>query len=217
VTEQVILLHGLGRTCNSLARLRRGLEKAGFAVQCWPYPSRRRRLGDHIAALRQWLSQQHFTGPVHFAGHSLGGVIIRGALAEAPPVAVGRLVFIASPNQGAGVATRYGNWPLSRLIFGLPLQDVMENSRALQSLGVPDADIGIIAGDKKFHPVNPISYFNLLQRDNIVHDGTVELANTGVASARDAIVVPAHHTFICNHETVIQQTAHFMLHGRFEN
>ncbi len=213
--EQVVLVHGLGRFCTSMARLRRGLEKSGFQAQCWSYPSRRHRLAGHLQAFRRWLAAQAFEAPVHFVGHSLGGIVIRGALAAAPPVDVGRIVMIASPNQGAGVASRYGRWPLSRLVFGRPLQDLSERSPALSHLGVPDADIGIIAGLQKFHPFNPISYLNLGPGSGGEHDGTVELANTRLEGAKDSIVVDAHHTFICNHARVIAQTGQFLQHGRF--
>lgn len=214
--QQVVLLHGLGRSCASLARLQAGLEEMGLAAHCWSYPSRRRRLAGHIEAFRAWLEEQKFEEPVHFVGHSLGGIIIRGALAHDPPVAVGRIVMIATPNQGAGVVSRFGGWPFSRTIFGLPLQDLGENSPALKNLGVPEAEIGIIAGLRHFHPLNLISYVNLVHRAGHAHDGTVELANTRLDGAADSIAIDAHHTFICDHDEVITQTGAFLRHGRFE-
>jgi hypothetical protein len=148
-------------------------------------------------------------------GHSLGGIIIRGALADTPPVAIGRIVMIASPNQGAGVVSRFGRWPFSRAIFGLPLQDLGEKSPALMSLGVPEAEIGIIAGLRHFHPLNAISYVNLFHRAGHQHDGTVELANTQLEGATDSIAIDAHHTFICDHDEVIAQTGAFLRNGQF--
>ncbi|MBT3369718.1 MAG: alpha/beta fold hydrolase [Rhodospirillaceae bacterium] len=215
MSDQVVLLHGLGRSCASVARLQSGLEEMGFAALCWSYPSRRRRLAGHIEAFREWLRRQAFAGPVHFVGHSLGGIIIRGALADTPPVAIGRIVMIASPNQGAGVVSRFGRWPFSRAIFGLPLQDLGEKSPALMSLGVPEAEIGIIAGLRHFHPLNAISYVNLFHRAGHQHDGTVELANTQLEGATDSIAIDAHHTFICDHDEVIAQTGAFLRNGQF--
>jgi triacylglycerol lipase len=216
-TESVVLLHGLGRSSASMARLQRGLEALGFTVQCWSYPSRQHRLAGHVDAFRGWLVKQDFTGPVHFVGHSLGGIIIRGALADNPPVAVGRIVMIATPNQGAGVVSKFGTWPLSRLIFGQPLEDLAEDSLALKNLGVPDAEIGIIAGDRHFHFFNPISWVNLFHRAGHEHDGTVELANTRLQGAKDNLVIDAHHTFICDDAEVIRQTGTFLTGGRFDH
>ena len=215
--ETVVLLHGLGRRSASMAHLKRGLEDQGFEAVSWGYPSRSRRLAGHIDALRTWLKEQTFDGPVHFVGHSLGGIVIRGALAEDPPVTVGRIVMIAVPNQGAGIVSHFGNWPLSRLFFGLPLEDLAENSPALQALGVPDADIGIIAGVQHFHPVNPVSWVNLFQRPGEEHDGTVELANTRLDEAKDSLVIDAHHTFICDDKDVIDQTGLFLREGVFRH
>ena len=215
--ESVVLLHGLGRTCASMASLKRGLEGQGFDVQCWSYPSRRRRLAGHISEFRDWLGEQMFEGPVHFVGHSLGGIIIRGALATSPPVQVGRIVMIATPNQGAGVVSHFGGWPLSRLVFGLPLEDLAEDSPALKALGVPDAEIGIIAGVQHFHLINPISWVNLFHRAGHEHDGTVELENTRLDGAKDSLVIDAHHTFICDDKDVIAQTGNFLRDGMFDH
>ncbi len=215
MTQQVVLVHGLGRGWASMAQLGRGLEAAGFRVAYWDYPSRMHRLADHVEAFRAWLRAQNFTGPVHFVGHSLGGIVIRGALADAPPVALGRIVLIAVPNQGAGVVSSFGALPFSRFIFGLPLEDLAEGSPALRALGVPDAEIGIIAGVQHFHPFNPISYVNLFHRHGHAHDGTVELANTRLEGAKEDVVIDAHHTFICDHAEVIAQTTGFLQNGVF--
>ncbi len=213
--EPVVLLHGLWRTCRSLARLQRELESRRYDCQCWRYASRRMRLAGHVAAFRDWLSAQNFEGPVHFVGHSMGGLIIRGALAVEPPVTIGRIVLIAVPNRGAGIAARVGAWPLSQEIFGLPLQDLRENSPFLRDLGVPAAEIGVISGLRRFHPLNPSSYLNMIHSQERGHDGTIELANTYLDGAADSIAIDANHTFICDHEEVIQQTAAFLENGEF--
>ncbi len=215
MTRQVVLVHGLGRSWASMSLLGRDLEAAGYGVAYWDYPSRSRTLAEHVEAFRAWLTERNFEGHVHFVGHSLGGIIIRGALSDGPPVQLGRIVLIAVPNQGAGVVSSFGALPFSRFVFGLPLEDLAEGSAALQALGVPDAEIGIIAGVQHFHPFNPISYINLFHRHGHEHDGTVELANTRLEGAKDNVVIDAHHTFICDHGEVIAQTAEFLENGVF--
>jgi triacylglycerol lipase len=213
--EHVVLVHGLGRRAGSMGRLKRGLENQGYTVQIWSYPSRQHRLKDHVKAFREWLAERAYDDPVHFVGHSLGGLIIRGALATDPPVSVGRIVMIASPNQGAGVVSKYGDQPFSRMIFGRPLEDLAEDSEAIKDLGVPDAEIGNIAGIQSFHPFNPVSWLNLFHYAGHEHDGTVELANTYLEEAVDHIAIDAHHTFICDHPDVIEQTWYFLKSGNF--
>lgn len=221
MADHVVLVHGLARRSASMNRLRRALKQAGFRVHSWAYPSRRHRLQGHVDAFGQWLTDQAFEGPVHFVGHSLGGLIIRGALAANPPVTTGRIVMIATPNQGAGVVSTYGNRALARFIFGLPLHDLAVKSGSLRKLGVPKAEIGIIAGVRPFHPFNPVSWVNLFHYAGHEHDGTVELHNTHLKEATDSIAIDAHHTFMCNHPMVIEQTLYlfptavFVIEGRF--
>jgi hypothetical protein len=78
-----------------------------------------------------------------------------------------------------------------------------KGSTALAYLGAPGAKISIIAGIGGFHPLNSISYLNLFHRAGEAHDGTVELANTGLDEAKHSIVIEARHTFICDHDEVI--------------
>ncbi len=213
--EHVILLHGLGRRSTSLSGLRKGLEKAGFAPEYWPYPSRRRRLDAHIDSFRNWLLGKNFEHPVHFAGHSLGGLIIRGALSKEVPFQLGRIVLIATPNQGAGVVSRFEHSRLPHLIFGEPLQDLSESALQKKGLGIPETDIGVIAGLQRFHPLNPMSYVNNLHYRGMEHDGTVALANTKLRGSTDNISINAHHTFISNHPMTIEQTIYFLKNGKF--
>lgn len=213
--EHVILLHGLGRRSASLSGLRRGLDTAGFETEYWPYPSRRRRLDGHIEAFRTWLSDRKFDGPVHFVGHSLGGLIIRGAVSGEVPFELGRIVLIATPNQGAGVVSRYEHHRLPHLVFGEPLQDLSEAALSNRGLGVPETEIGVIAGLQRFHPLNPMSYINSFHYRGVEHDGTVALANTELTGATDSIAINAHHTFISNHPETVAQTIYFFKNGKF--
>ena len=123
---------------------------------------------------------------MHFVGHILGSAVI-----------------ITTPKQCTGVVSRFGRWPVSQAIFGLPLEDLAEGSTALAYLGAPGAEIGIIAGIGGFHPLNFISYLNLFHRAGEAHHGTAELANTRLDEAKHSIVIEAQHTFIGDHDEVI--------------
>ena len=215
--QRVIFVHGLGRRCSSMARLQREFDLAGYETICWSYQSRSHRLLSHIKHFSAWLESQNFDGKPHFIGHSLGGLIIRGALANFSRCNMGRIVLIATPNFGAGIVSKMGKLFLSRLCFGLPLLDLEENSNILSKLDVPDAEIGIIAGSRRFHPLNPISYINFFRLGKQQHDGTVELKNTKLAAANDFILLDAHHTFICNHSETATQCCSFVRTGTFQH
>jgi hypothetical protein len=157
---------------------------------------------------------------VHFVGHSLGALIARGALAgrEANlPFTLGRMVMIGAPNTGAGLLDKFGHRLSTRLVLGKPVRDLHGASGALETLGVPDTEIGVIAGTRRLHLFNPISWINLHFGADEPHDGTVEVARTRLPGMTDFITIDAHHTFICDHPLVIRQTITFLRTGRFEH
>jgi len=216
--DLVVLVHGLGRSGRSLARLERAVRGAGFRTFVWDDPSRRRPLGELAARLRDGIAGLGESGTVHFAAHSLGGLLIRGALAEPAPVQAGRIVMIATPNRGVHVGGGGAGLRLAELIYGRPVVELAGPARDLPGLGVPKAEIGVIAGTKRFHPVNPTSYINALwRRGSAHHDGTVEVDRTRLAGMRDFVLVDAHHTFICDDPEAIRQAIAFLRTGAFDH
>ncbi len=213
---RVILLHGLGRTALSLARLERAVAGAGYRVQAWRYPSRRHAIAELVAQFRRQLSGWAAAGgPVHFVGHSLGAILIRAGLIDPPPFPLGRIVMIAPPNNGVRLVRTFRNWPQLAALYGRPARELASGARWLRELGAPAAEIGVIAGDRRFHPLNPTSYLNALSGNRHAHDGTVEVASARLAAMADFLVVRANHTFICNHPEVIRETVHFLNSGKF--
>src|SRR5688500_6586055 len=76
--ETVVVLHGLARSSDSMSRMDRVLEAAGYHVCNISYPSRKHSIevltSDFVApAVRVCRSNE--TETVHFVTHSLGGII----------------------------------------------------------------------------------------------------------------------------------------------
>lgn len=214
----VMLLHGLGRTYRSMRVLESAIERAGHRVLNWDYPGRRHGLDELIAMLRQTLGEiVAGDRPVHFVTHSLGGILVRGALRPPLPVTPGRIVMIAPPNHGVRITGGLGRSWLLRRLYGRPILDVAGEAPDLDRLGTPPGEIGIIAGVRRFHPFNPTSYFNAFVQAGTHHDGTVELERTKLAGMADFIVVEAHHTFICTAPEVARQTLEFLERGAFDH
>ncbi len=218
--QRVVLLHGLSRTRRSLARLEAALREAGYEVINWDYPSRRHSIAELVVLFRalcdDLAKQPKLT---HFVGHSLGGLIIRAGLAGwQPGFALGRLVLVASPNRGAGIITRL---TATRLLadlprlFGRPALELGRDAAWLGSIGMPAADIGVIAGTRGFHPLNPASWLNTLLAGEVAHDGTVELDSAMLPGMTDFLSVDVAHTFICDDERVIAAVRRFLEAGRF--
>jgi pimeloyl-ACP methyl ester carboxylesterase len=217
--ERVVLLHGLSRTRRSLARLEAALCDAGYDVLNWDYPSRHHSVAQLVALFRE-LCFELARNPkrTHFIGHSLGGLIIRAGLLEPVGFPLGRLVLIASPNRGVGIVRRFEEVPLLAdlpRLFGQPALELGRDAGWLRDLGVPAAEVGVIAGTRGFHPLNPSSWFNTLLGNTQPHDGTVELDSAMLPGMRDFLSLDVAHTFICDDERVIAAALRFLREGRF--
>ena len=108
---RVLLVHGLGRTPASLALLHRALRRAGHAPASFAYyafaqsyEGIRRRL---VAQLQTWAAAPD---PVALIGHSLGGLLLRHALADVPTLPVHHLIMLGTPNRPPRRAVRAIRW-----------------------------------------------------------------------------------------------------------
>lgn len=218
--EKVILLHGLWRTRRSLRRLAGALAAQGYDVETWSYPSHGHGAAELVRQVHERMHSLRGLPRVHFVGHSLGAILIRGALARPVEFGIGRVVMLAPPNRGAGIigrlrTRRWARWMMRGL--GPAVGDLAPGSSFLAGLGVPAADIGIIAGTRARHPINPSAWANRWLGATDGHDGTVELESTPLPGMRDFIALPAHHTWICDDREAIRQTAFFIGHGHFDH
>lgn len=92
----VLLLHGIGRTPRSLARLERALQRAGFSTRNLAYPWRRLpipALADDVAARLTGLAETRLS----VVTHSMGGLVAAHLLAKRAPECIGRVVMLAPP------------------------------------------------------------------------------------------------------------------------
>lgn len=211
--EPVVLLHGLARTPRSMRRLAKGLAAAGYDPILIGYPSRKLSIAELVAYLRPKL-QAMSGGPIHFVGHSLGGILLRALLAEPLPFTVGRFVMLAPPNRGAYVVTRLGRYGILRYLASRPTAELFRDAPWLADWPVPACEIGVIAGSRGLHPLAPVSWANSVLNPH-AHDGTVEIDSTHLPGMRDHVTIPANHTFICDHPEALRQTLQFLGTGHF--
>lgn len=209
--ECVVLLHGLGRSSWSMELLAARLEDAGFAVIVPGYASRAapiETLAQVVGEARERCREQGHS-PVHFVGHSLGGILVRVWLQQGVPADVGRLVMLAPPNGGSEIADRARDAWWYRRATGVAGQELGTAPGSLPNRLAPlPIDIGIIAGTVSFEP-----WFSAWLPGP--DDGKVAVARTRLAGMRDFLTVAHGHTFIMNGRDVARQTIAFLRAGRF--
>lgn len=200
--EIIVLIHGLMRSSMSMSSLKSFLEKHGYQVYSYSYPSAKYTIHDHGIYLNQFIENLLVENPgvkIHFITHSLGGIIIREALSKLTQSKlknIGYLIMLAPPNQGSFLAK------LSVKIFPIlafaikPLAELSSDQGAyVHRVPVPNIKIGIIAG--RFDAKVPPSAVRL--------KGQI-----------DTIVINATHTFIMNHSKTRQSIINYLEKGTFE-
>jgi pimeloyl-ACP methyl ester carboxylesterase len=216
--KAVVLLHGLGDTRLSMARLGKHLERhGGYTVFNVVYPSTRGSVADHARSLANVIHHLEGIEEIHLVGLSLGNIVIRHYLADHTDEATGRrpdprikrFVMLGPPNHGSIAATDFGKSRLFNRVLGEPGQELGRHWTWLESsLAVPQCPFGIIAGGLD----NEAGFNPLLPGDD---DGVVTVASTRLAGASDFIVVPVLHPLLPTDPKVMQYTLSFLQHGYF--
>ncbi|MCE5272062.1 alpha/beta fold hydrolase [bacterium] len=209
---RVALLHGLGRSRRSMRLLARRLERSGFETRLIGYPSRRLSLEELAARVRlEMLSlTPQDSAPLHAVTHSLGGIILRHIMRDAPLPGFGRAVLLAPPNSGSQMADRLAAFRLARGLWGPVLsQLVTDPQRGPQRLGPAAFGPGVIAGSLSLTPM----FSPLFGGPN---DGLVTVESAKVEGMADFLVLPLAHAFIMRNREVAHQCAYFLSHGSFD-
>lgn len=188
---RVLLVHGLGRTPASLILLHRALRRAGHAPASFSYyafaesyDGIRRRL---VARLQGWAATPE---PVALIGHSLGGLLLRHALADAPALQVHHLIMLGTPNRPPRRAASAIRW-LPFRVFARSCGALLASEGAYAGIPVPRVPYTLIAGT---------AGYRLLGRPfrGEPHDGFVAVGETLIRDADRPVLLPVDHTFMMN-------------------
>ena len=207
----VVLLHGLARRHESMARMATALQRANFATWSQNYPSRQLGIADAAALVADRLAPYASGRPLYAVTHSLGGLLVRHM--RDPRLNWQRIVMLAPPNNGSERARIMANNPLLRWFYG-PAGDELAAPRG--TWPAPPAPFAIIAGTRRLAVSNPISWTSMRRfAAGVSHDGTVAVDETRLPDAADFLTVDATHTWIMNEPAVHAAVISFFRTGRF--
>jgi pimeloyl-ACP methyl ester carboxylesterase len=202
----VVVLHGLWMPGFDTRLICRRVAAAGFATHAFRYRSVRRGLEENAARLHEFASRLP-NETVHFVGHSLGGVLILCMLARYDFTRAGRVVCLGSPLAGSGTAAVLRRWPGGRAVLGKSICELLDCG------GLPPwsgrCEVGVIAGDL---PLGAGRFVHVFDGPN---DGTVAVAETRLAGARDHVVLPVSHFALLWSGAAHRQIIAFLRDGRF--
>ena len=208
--EAVVLVHGLGRSPASMMILAQRMEWAGYGVVVVGYDSLNDDFAAQMSTVRSAVERCCMRSPrIHFVGHSLGGLVLRGYLAETPPERLGRVVLLAPPNQGSLLADWLADFEMGRQALG-PVGSALGTDSAdiPARLPPPRYDVGVVAGNRSIQPIGTLAIPG-------PDDGVVSVEQKRLEGV-PMIVVPSSHTFIMNRRRTAQAVMRFLETGGFE-
>ena len=213
-SEAVIILHGLARSERSMGSLSKYLEGEGYIVRNVGYRSTSASIENlSRQSLLPVIRELQALSPdkIHFVGHSMGGILSRYFLAHHSLPNIGRVVTLGTPHQGSELVDKLGSIKPFQWINGPAGNQLGTHADSfVNTLPVPDYEIGCIAGTRSYNPV----YSALIEGDD---DGKVSVARAQLPSQKDFIALPLSHTFMMNSPILQQQVNHFLRTGTFQH
>jgi pimeloyl-ACP methyl ester carboxylesterase len=204
----VILVHGLWMNGLELGVLGHHLRRDhGFEVHTYSYPTLHGDAATACAGLADFAARAGRGGPVHFVGHSLGGVLLHRMLHECGSDFEGSAVVLGSPLNGSRAAAGAARFGMLRPLLGpLVLGEIA--GPKLRDWRRPQA-LGSIAGSLR---VGTGQWFAHFDEDN---DGTVAVSETRIPGLADHLVLPHSHIGMLFSTEVAGQVAHFLREAQF--
>lgn len=207
--EAVVLVHGLGRSPSSMLILGQRLRWAGYRVTIAEYPSLTAPFAEHLDTMRAIVEECcSMASRVHFVGHSLGALVIRGYLVEHRPDSLGRVVLLAPPNRGSLFVDWLDEMQLASEMLG-PVGSALgtDTTDLPANLPHPDYEVGIIAGNRSTQPIGPPAIPG-------PDDGIVSIEQARIGDV-PMLVLPRSHAFIANSRHTANAVIRFLRTGGF--
>lgn len=205
-SEAVVLVHGLWMSGWALGWLGQRLAAQGYRPHAFSYASMRMSLEANARALARFIETID-ADVLHLVGHSMGGLVVYRALAEAGDPRPGRVVLLGSPFLDSLAGRRFGAYAVGHFLLGKSMREWLEQPASEWAL---TRQVGVIAGSL------PLGLGHLVAPDlPQPNDGVVAVEETRAPGIADHIVLPVCHTAMIFSPGVSEQVAAFLRGGRF--
>jgi hypothetical protein len=213
----VVYVHGLWLNGWESVLLRRRLSRQlACRTRSFAYSSGAADMATNARALAAFLAGIR-ADTLHLVGHSMGGLVIlelfdgvspQGeGLDGGPTLPPGRIVLLGAPVRGSQAARNLARLPFGNRLLGLTGSKALPTPRERRWSGV--RDLGVIAGDL------PIGFGRLVGPFGEPNDGTVLLAETHLAGAKQHLTLHTSHSAMVYSADAARQTAAFLRDGCF--
>lgn len=209
--EQVILLHGYGRSARAMRAMEQRFVERGYDVHIIEYSSIMRSMDEIQREVTREIDEVIREHPqrTHFVGHSLGGLLARAYLKDKKLDRLGRVVTLGSPNRGTPAVNQLSRKWWFWMVGSAARSLSSSGSDFLSKLPEPHYPLGVIAGRARHPFVRGTSFSG-------AHDGLVSIESTKVEGMKDFCVIPVNHTALRYKQSVFMQALHFLKRGHFD-
>lgn len=202
----VVIVHGIWMHGLFMQVLAWRLRKFGYQTRCVSYRFLRQSPEQNAQQILSALAKID-TPVVHFAAHSLGGIVWLHFLNSGASLPEGRTVLLGSPVQGSHVAARLSRWAFGRALLGRSVEKGLLGGAPSD---IRQREVGLIRGGT--HP------FGLwVPADAEPSDGVVLHTETELAGADQATQVRWSHSTMIFSATTAAKAAEFFEQGEFSN
>lgn len=207
--DQIVLLHGIGKSSRSMQKLANNLERAGYHVLNLSYPSTHFTIEAQTAHVTP-LIRSTFSPSIttHFVGHSMGGLVAISTAQNLPDFSIGRMVQLGTPNFGSEVADWLVKNPIYQRFYGPAGAQLTTRAQKPAANARLPYELGIIAGSAT---IDPISSMIIPGKD----DGKVAVLRTVHPAMQDHITIAVAHPFLPGSAQAGSQVKYFLKHGKF--
>jgi hypothetical protein len=186
----VLFVHGMGRTPFSGWLLLRKLEARGFSTYTFGYSTTTHDFSMISGRLAARIAELACAGDYLLIGHSLGGLLLRAALASVPPDTQPplRLFLLGSPVRSARLARRLRHNPVFRAITR-DCGQLLASDERMRSIAPPPVPTTAIHGTRALR-------LTAGAFGDEPNDGVVALSETRANWIDDEVHVPVVHSFL---------------------